>query len=343
MQAVEITHYKGPNISKANQADIAIHTAYIFIYPIARILDQIYIYYFTKHLTTSITVMRLLPVFVVLLSFLSTFLGFGPNTCRHSNRRSLYKRLFHPNWQALDSIIAMSSNSQTYAEKAGVQLSSSVMDTNVKAVSYESPNVKLYITANSPIPRSYMPALLVYNSKDNSGSDLTDDAFYATLESSLQWYLDNGGRISRLEFAGPPSMKQQISSFGFVPADILVDSASSASRLRESIKASTGYETYWMANPKLVIEHCKKRISFGEGDAHVLNDIIGRLYHDIGEPSESIDYYTKGLQIKPSSGSCFRNLGSAYHAIGNMQLAYASYQQSLQLDPKGIIVSRNNK
>jgi cytochrome c-type biogenesis protein CcmH/NrfG len=56
----------------------------------------------------------------------------------------------------------------------------------------------------------------------------------------------------------------------------------------------------------------------------------------MGNPKEAIKPYTQALQLKPQSAATFRNMGSAYHAVGDMQLAFASYQQTIQLDPKGI-------
>eukprot|EP01035_Chromulina_nebulosa_P020899 gene20899-27089_t len=66
--------------------------------------------------------------------------------------------------------------------------------------------------------------------------------------------------------------------------------------------------------------------------------ILYLMVMSFGDLKESIDYYTKALTIDPSSTATFRNLGSAYQASGNTQLAFASYQQALQLDPKDALV-----
>lgn len=51
-------------------------------------------------------------------------------------------------------------------------------------------------------------------------------------------------------------------------------------------------------------------------------------------------FYTKALIENPSA-AVFRNMGSAYQAIGNMQMAFASFQQALQVDPTGIFILRS--
>lgn len=81
--------------------------------------------------------------------------------------------------------------------------------------------------------------------------------------------------------------------------------------------------------------HCEARLSRSEGDASTLHDIIGRIFHDMGDPRSAILPYTKALQANPKSAATFRNLGSAYHSVADNQLAFASYQQAIQLDPQG--------
>lgn len=186
-------------------------------------------------------------------------------------------------------------------------------------------SVKWYQKTSRDVPRSYLSSLLLVG--ETSNRKLVDEA----IEQSLQWYLDNGGRIRSLYFGIPSRSERAIMEYCH-------DQVVAESR-------ETQEQLFWdhlpdrsvarLADPRRIIAHCSQRISTGDGDAFVQNDIIGRLLHDIGEPKESIDYYTKALQLSPSSASTFRNLGSAYHAIGNLQLAFASYQQAIQLDPAG--------
>jgi tetratricopeptide (TPR) repeat protein len=73
-------------------------------------------------------------------------------------------------------------------------------------------------------------------------------------------------------------------------------------------------------------------------ELYTLHDVAGRLYHDLGEPKSAIEPYTSALVANPASAGAFRNLGSAYQAVGNAQMAFASYQQAIQVDPTDALV-----
>jgi len=78
--------------------------------------------------------------------------------------------------------------------------------------------------------------------------------------------------------------------------------------------------------------------SVNKMDEFALNDILGRVMHDLGDAEGAIGAYTNALMAVPQSAAVFRNMGSAYQAVGNMQMAFASYQQAVQLDPSDAIV-----
>ena len=63
-----------------------------------------------------------------------------------------------------------------------------------------------------------------------------------------------------------------------------------------------------------------------------LYTLIGRISHERSEWDYSIQNYTLALQHNPKSSPLFRNIGSVYHATQQYQLAFASYQQAVELD-----------
>lgn len=182
--------------------------------------------------------------------------------------------------------------------------------------------------STGPVPRPYLPAILLYNGVNYDPKH--KQAIFTILEASLQWYLDHGGRISNLEFSAPSYLNEVAIEFGF-SSKVENQMSSGIKLLQNRVNIPSDYVS-WSSDAKSMIKHCEKRLHSQQGEADILNDIIGRLYHDSGDPQQSIDYYTKSLLFNPKSGSTFRNLGSAYQAIGNSQLAFASFQQALQLN-----------
>jgi len=121
--------------------------------------------------------------------------------------------------------------------------------------------------------------------------------------------VDSGGRVSQLQAAG------------------------NASGATATLLAKLGL-TPQGGDSAVLLAHCETKLA-GEStpvNAHLLHNMAGRLLHDLGKPKQAIECYTKSLQAKPSVGAVFRNMGSAYHATADMQLAFASYQQAVALD-----------
>lgn len=182
--------------------------------------------------------------------------------------------------------------------------------------------------SNGKTPRSYLPGLILIESVEKDIVDFIDcdiNQFYNTLEETLQWYLDSGGRVAKLEIACSSVLEKHLSSFG------------NALKHSHFLNIPNGYNVFSL-DAQRMINHLKYRISNNMGKGYVINDILGRIFHDIGDPKTSIDYYTKALQEMSTYTAAFRNLGSAYQAIGNTQLAFASYQQAIQLDPNDALV-----
>jgi len=81
--------------------------------------------------------------------------------------------------------------------------------------------------------------------------------------------------------------------------------------------------------PQKAIEEYEKAVEKTPGNP-ILQNILGRLYHSVGNLDKSVEAYTQALQISPGNSAYFRNLGSAYHSQGSDQMAFASYQQAIQ-------------
>lgn len=187
--------------------------------------------------------------------------------------------------------------------------------------------------SNAPVPRAYQPSVLRVS---RSGEE---PFAYDQVERAIALYLDGGGRISKLFAAADPSdaaLKTFLSSMGFheVSAQVLADAALASVVAKHGLDALDLY----MSVSSDLRAHCERRLPHHEGTGDVLHDICGRLLHDAGDSAEAINSYTSALLVNPKSAAVFRNLGSAYHAKGDLQLAFASYQQALQLDESDFLV-----
>ena len=100
---------------------------------------------------------------------------------------------------------------------------------------------------------------------------------------------------------------------------------------------SESIPSYKVDNLRL-LEHCKRRLDSKEGDAYTLKNLVGRIEQASGDAKASIQSYTEALAINPKAVSTFRNLGTAYHSIGEHSLAFASFQQALTVDISDAIV-----
>lgn len=182
-----------------------------------------------------------------------------------------------------------------------------------------SDSLQFFQRTTGLVPRSYLPAILYISSFKNEENLLN------IMDTVLQWYLDSGGRIARLTIAGPASLSPILSRLG----------SASIKDINDDMIPSD-YSVY-KADRDMIIDHCKAKLAASSEpiQLHRLHDILGRLQQDLGDVDASIDSYTKSLQANPSSSATFRNLGSSYQSKGNHQMAFASFQQSLQLDPNG--------
>lgn len=183
---------------------------------------------------------------------------------------------------------------------------------------------------NGPVPRSYLPALMIIDEIGiGSGMDRLLDSMsvFKLIEEGMQWYLDSGGRVTNIEISCPKSLATTIESMGFISAQHTIEE--DVVRLR-SLDVQEGDNRVILSCDSLRFKnHCEKRILDNQNtnqnsnqninqsiNKYSLYDIIGRLLHDLGDPQGAIKSYTSALQISPKSAVTFRNMGSAYHAIG---------------------------
>ena len=201
------------------------------------------------------------------------------------------------------------------------------------AVEEKKLTLRILQKTNGPVPRSYLPTLMILDVVDKSVIDPV--VVFALIEEGMKWYLDCGGRASRLEVSVPPTLVDVVQSMGFIRGQ----SQEEALQLRKLVSYPTDYVIMTCDAPRLQT-HCEERGAGKKGasNPHVIYDIAGRLAHDMGDPKAAIKPYTTSLQAQPQSAAVFRNMGSAYHAAGDMQLAFASYQQAVQLDEADALV-----
>ena len=161
--------------------------------------------------------------------------------------------------------------------------------------------------------------------------ELRKDAFFTVIEEMVRWYVDNGGRLSKLELYAQLARTDILNEMGFKLKEDNIDSF--LGKLK-NLPPYSDHVPFVCVNEKLK-SHCQARLKVEGVDTHSLYDLIGRIDHDSGNPKSSIESYTSALLANPKSAVTFRNLGAAYHASGDLQLAFASYQQAIQLDSSG--------
>lgn len=191
--------------------------------------------------------------------------------------------------------------------------------------------------SNGRIPRGYLPGVIRLSRDSASGMETVD---YKDVESAISFYLDGGGRIGKLYLVtsvDDSGLQRAVERMGFQPLPIAEVTDVEVKEMLVKLELNTEFKLFACVSNELR-KHCEDRLGKNEGTADILHDIVGRLLHDSGNPKEAINSYTSALLVNPNSAALFRNLGSAYHACGDMQLAFASYQQALAVDSKDLLV-----
>jgi len=216
---------------------------------------------------------------------------------------------------------------------------------SVQANNQDIMTVDLLQNTNGPVPRSFLPSIMIIN--DYNSNKNNELYLYTLIEESLKWYLDNGGRVGRLEIAVPFTLSKYMEYLQLKPV-IMQDSVpEDVTDLRTQYMTKKSNYVLYACNSQAVKNYITDRINNDQvtndgtskdKDLHTLWNIMGRLQHDLGDVKGAIKSYTTALQAYPRSAPSFRNLGSAYHSTGDLQLAFASYQQAVQLDPTDAVV-----
>jgi tetratricopeptide (TPR) repeat protein len=204
----------------------------------------------------------------------------------------------------------------------------------------EVSSLRILQKTDGPVPRSYLPALMAI---DQSAGDINSNAaaIFAIVEEGMQWYFDTGGRASRIEVSCPSEISAIVQSMGFPLAGPSEDT--DVLELRALDVQEGDGRVLLRCDPALFKAHCEARVQEPNANKYSLYDVIGRLAHDLGDPQGAIKPYTSALQVNSKSATTFRNMGSAYHAVGDLKLAFASYQQALQLDETGTLTKCDDK
>jgi tetratricopeptide (TPR) repeat protein len=201
-------------------------------------------------------------------------------------------------------------------------------DETTKGKTSSQLSLKILQQTNGPVPRPHLPTMMVVTQMIEK--DVSSEAVYEIIEEGMRWFLDVGGRAPQLDIACDLATANTVESMGFTRN---LRNDADAAVLRNQAEAAN--QIILSCDVSKFKDHCTRRIKENKGNLFNLHDITGRLLHILGEPRAAIDQYTSALLIDPKSAAAFRNLGSAYQAAENMQMAFASYQQSIQLDEKG--------
>ena len=198
--------------------------------------------------------------------------------------------------------------------------------------SIDTLSTRILQKTDGPVPRSYLPAIMAVD-LINANCDRSRAAVFSIIEEGLQWFFDTGGRSSSIEISCPSALSAIIQSMGFIRTEEFLNTA--ILELRDFVGGEKDARVILRCDAALLKNHCENRINEENANKYTLYDIIGRLAHDLGDPQGAIKPYTSALQANRKSSATFRNMGSAYHAVGDLKLAFASYQQALQLDETG--------
>lgn len=190
----------------------------------------------------------------------------------------------------------------------------------------ESLYTQLSQSDNGRVIRPYLPTTLKIIL--DSSKLLHAENAEALLEQTIQYFLDSGGRLRQLFAKSTKGVENLMVELGF-------DSMKNDVNTEEDIG--------FIISANKLKDNISKRLVDGQHilpleRKAILYNIIGRLNHDLGDFKAAIEAYTQSLILNPKATNVFRNLGSAYHADGNTQMAYASYQQVISLDPEDAFV-----
>ena len=322
----------------------------------SRILPNISIFHCLEHnisaLMSNMSYNRIVWVVLIIFQLYGEVFTYFMSSFKHSNA-GVYQKQGHlgatklmqsiieaPTIRMTDSVMEKIRIGEIKPYDPTTQTTQQIMASNlISFLAEEKSGETSYLKSriiqrtNGPVPRSHVPSFIVIEDMDSTRMKIPSTVF-SLVEETMKWYLDSGGRVGKLYVSCPRTLFEVVNSMGFVSVSDDIDNVEVIELLKSMSIDEQNNLTFTLDGEEFR-KHCESRLSARQGDIHTLNDIIGRLFHDMGDPKSSIKPYTAALQANPLSAVVFRNMGAAYHSIGELQLAFASYQQAIQLDESG--------
>ncbi|CAN0086278.1 unnamed protein product [Ectocarpus fasciculatus] len=160
---------------------------------------------------------------------------------------------------------------------------------------------------------------------------------HALLDETINRFLNDGARISqlRVEVDDSPQSVDFYTRHGFI----------------RSVETASEGHVLLVGDRVAALEAIQASLTGGDGDDQgtvgaVVMNLMARLLHDAGNLQGAVDAYLKALEARegtylilsylildPTRSEVFRGLGGAYQSQGQHQMAFASYQQAINLAP----------
>ncbi|CAN0267269.1 unnamed protein product [Ectocarpus sp. 12 AP-2014] len=145
---------------------------------------------------------------------------------------------------------------------------------------------------------------------------------HALLDEMINRFLNDGARISqlRVEVDDSPQSVDFYSRHGFI----------------RSVEAASEGRVLLAGDRVAALGAIQASLTGGDEQGTVgavVMNLMARLLHDAGNLQGAVDAYLKALELDPTRSEVFRGLGGAYQSQGQHQMAFASYQQAINLAP----------
>eukprot|EP00903_Cladosiphon_okamuranus_P012524 g11727.t1 len=164
---------------------------------------------------------------------------------------------------------------------------------------------------------------LLRHRREDGVSEAVD---HALLDETINKFLNDGARINQLRVEAEDSL-QSIDFYarhGFIP---FTEELQSPSEGRVLLAGDRG----------AALSAIKDMMESGECPGAVVMNLMARLLHDAGNLDGAVNAYLKALEMDPARSEVFRGLGGAYQSQGQHQMAFASYQQAINLAPSDLL------
>eukprot|EP00904_Undaria_pinnatifida_P002699 jgi/Undpi1/1242/HiC_scaffold_108.g14156.m1 len=148
---------------------------------------------------------------------------------------------------------------------------------------------------------------------------------HVLLDETIAQFLNEGAKLSQLRVEADDSRQ----SLAFYKLHGLVRSGSARGELPEGRVVLSG-------DRDAGLEAIEASLAGGAVSAVVMN-LKARLLHDKGDLQAAVGAYLKALEMDPLRSEIFRGLGGAYQSQGQHQMAFASYQQAINVAPNDLL------